>query len=168
MLTSDRGLTVDGPVVTGRFTLAEGDSAVLALHHRRAADQQIVPLDGRAVLRETIAAWQSWDRIHQGYQGPYREQVRRSALVLQALTYQPTGAVIAAATTSLPEEVGGAANWDYRFAWLRDGSFTLKALWVAACPDEARSSSTGSPRRWDRCGGRTTCRSCSALPVSVT
>ncbi|GAB3855078.1 hypothetical protein GCM10029963_49100 [Micromonospora andamanensis] len=70
VLTSDRDLTIDGPVVTGRFTLAEGDSAVLALHHRRAADQQIVPLDGRVALRDTIAAWQSWDRIHQGYQGP--------------------------------------------------------------------------------------------------
>ncbi|MBQ1050593.1 glycoside hydrolase family 15 protein [Micromonospora sp. C51] len=138
VLTCDRDLVIDGPVVTGRFTLAEGDSALLALHHRRAADQQIVPLDGRVALRDTIEAWQSWDRIHQGYQGPYREQVRRSALVLQALTYQPTGAVVAAATTSLPEEVGGASNWDYRFAWLRDGSFTLKALWVAACPDEAR------------------------------
>ncbi|GIJ24793.1 glucoamylase [Micromonospora lutea] len=138
VLTSDRGLTLEGPLVTGRLTLAEGDSAAFALHHRRADDPQIVPLDGRSALRETVAGWQSWDQIHQGYQGPYREQVRRSALVLQALTYQPTGAVVAAATTSLPEEIGGAANWDYRFAWLRDGSFTLKALWVAACPDEAR------------------------------
>jgi GH15 family glucan-1,4-alpha-glucosidase len=137
VLTSDRDLVIDGPLVTGRFTLAEGDSALLALHHRRAVDQQIVPLDGRVALRDTVEAWQSWDRIHQGYQGPYREQVRRSAMVLQALTYQPTGAVVAAATTSLPEEVGGVANWDYRFAWLRDGSFTLKALWVAACTHEA-------------------------------
>lgn len=136
-LTSDQELAIDGSLVTGRFTLAEGDSAVFALHHRRAADPLAAPLDGRAALRDTIAAWQSWDRIHQGYQGPYREQVRRSALVLQALTFQPTGAVIAAPTTSLPEEVGGEANWDYRFGWLRDGSFTIKALWVAACPDEA-------------------------------
>lgn len=136
-LTSDRDLTIDGSVVTGEFSLAEGESAVFALHHRRATDPPTVPLDGRAALRDTIAAWRSWDRMHQGYQGPYREQVRRSALVLQALTYQPTGAVIAAPTTSLPEEIGGEANWDYRFGWLRDGAFTLKALWVAACPDEA-------------------------------
>ena len=136
-LTTDRGLTVDGCLVIGRFTLTRGDSAVFALHHRRAVDAATAPLDGRAALRDTVAGWQSWDRIHRGYQGPYREQVRRSSLVLQALTFQPTGAVIAAATTSLPEEIGGGANWDYRFGWLRDGSFTLKALWVAACPDEA-------------------------------
>ncbi|SIR29020.1 glycoside hydrolase family 15 protein [Micromonospora avicenniae] len=137
ILTADRDLAVDGSLVTGRFTLEAGDSAVFALHHRRAADPPIVPLDGRAALRDTVVAWQSWDRIHHDYRGPYREQVRRSALVLQALTYQPTGAVVAAATTSLPEKVGGAANWDYRFGWLRDGSATLRALWVAACPDEA-------------------------------
>ncbi|MFC3499668.1 glycoside hydrolase family 15 protein [Micromonospora krabiensis] len=137
ILVADRDLDVDGSLVSGRLTLTEGDSAVFALHHRRAADPRTVPLDGRAALRDTIAAWQSWDRIHHDYQGPYREQVRRSALVLQAMTYQPTGAVVAAPTTSLPEEVGGAANWDYRFGWLRDGSATLRALWVAACPDEA-------------------------------
>ena len=137
MLTSDHELAIDGCLVTGHFTLNPGRDAVFALHHRRAADPPPALTDGRAALRDTVAGWQSWDRLHRGYQGPYREQVRRSALVLQALTYQPTGAVIAAPTTSLPEEVGGQANWDYRFAWLRDGSFTLNALWVAACPDEA-------------------------------
>lgn len=90
------------------------------------------------MLADTVAGWQSWSSLHQDYRGPYREQVLRSALVLQALTYRPTGAVIAAATTSLPELPGGDQNWDYRFAWLRDASFTLKALWVAACPHEGR------------------------------
>jgi GH15 family glucan-1,4-alpha-glucosidase len=63
--------------------------------------------------------------------------VHHSGRVLQALSYQPTGAVVAAVTTSLPEKIGGARNWDYRYSWVRDASFTLEALWVAACPDEA-------------------------------
>ncbi|MCA4134865.1 glycoside hydrolase family 15 protein, partial [Arthrobacter sp. M4] len=63
--------------------------------------------------------------------------VAASGRVLQALTFAPTGAIVAAATTSLPEEVGGSRNWDYRYTWIRDASMTLQALWVAACPDEA-------------------------------
>jgi GH15 family glucan-1,4-alpha-glucosidase len=63
--------------------------------------------------------------------------VHHSGRVLQALTFQPSGAIVAAATTSLPEGVGGMRNWDYRYSWVRDASFTMEALWVAACPDEA-------------------------------
>ncbi len=137
-LTGDRPLTIDQGRAVARFTLREGDSAVFTLQHRETADPVSAALDGRTALEDTLAGWQSWSAMHQGYQGPYRDQVMRSGLVLQALTYQPTGAVVAAATTSLPEEMGGSANWDYRFGWLRDGSFTLKALWVAACPDEGQ------------------------------
>ena len=88
------------------------------------------------LVEETIAGWTSWAADHDSYQGPERELVRRSALVLQGLTYQPSGGVIAAATTSLPEIIGGSANWDYRFVWLRDLSLTMRALWTAACPSE--------------------------------
>ncbi|HEU4396239.1 MAG TPA: glycoside hydrolase family 15 protein, partial [Actinomycetota bacterium] len=70
-------------------------------------------------------------------EGPWRELVHHSGRVLQALTFQPTGAIVAAATTSLPETVGGERNWDYRYTWVRDASLTMEALWVAACPDEA-------------------------------
>jgi alpha,alpha-trehalase len=65
------------------------------------------------------------------------ELVRHSGRVLQALTFAPTGAIVAAPTTSLPESVGGERNWDYRYTWVRDASLTMEALWVAACPDEA-------------------------------
>ncbi len=89
------------------------------------------------VLDGTIAVWRSWSELHQSYDGPWRDLVWLSGRVLQALTYRPSGAIVAAPTTSLPEGVGGERNWDYRYAWVRDASFTMEALWVAACPDEA-------------------------------
>lgn len=89
------------------------------------------------MLDATISAWRSWSALHQTYDGPYAELIRHSGRVLQALTYAPSGAVVAAPTTSLPESIGGERNWDYRFCWVRDASLTLEALWVAACPHEA-------------------------------
>ena len=84
-----------------------------------------------------MAGWRSWSALHQSYEGPWRELVHHSGRVLQALTFEPTGAIVAAATTSLPETVGGERNWDYRYTWVRDASLTMEALWVTACPDEA-------------------------------
>jgi len=91
---------------------------------------------GLATIEDTLEAWQSWSKLHDSYQGRFPEQVRRSALVLQGLTFQPSGAVVAAATTSLPERMGGDLNFDYRYAWLRDLSLTTRSLWIAACPSE--------------------------------
>ena len=84
-----------------------------------------------------MAGWRSWSAIHQTYEGPWRDLVHHSGRVLQALTFAPTGAIVAAPTTSLPETIGGERNWDYRYTWVRDASLTMEALWVAACPDEA-------------------------------
>jgi alpha,alpha-trehalase len=86
---------------------------------------------------DTVEAWRSWEAEHDVYDGPHRELVRHSARVLKGLSYRPTGAIVAAPTTSLPETVGGERNWDYRYSWIRDSSLTLEALYIGSCPDEA-------------------------------
>jgi GH15 family glucan-1,4-alpha-glucosidase len=119
--------------------MREGESRGYALRHSSGmrAPHAVRPLAVPEALEDTIAAWRSWAEIHDAYDGAYRAQVLRSALVIQALTFQPSGAVIAAPTTSLPEIPGGDSNWDYRFAWLRDASLVGQALWTASCSDEA-------------------------------
>ncbi len=122
-----------------RLMLRAGESRSFALQYQPAEGPEAGwgEAEIRRRLRETSRAWRSWSRLHQRYTGPWRELVRVSGRVLQGLTYQPTGAIVAAPTTSLPEAVGGGRNWDYRYTWIRDASLTLEALWVAACPDEA-------------------------------
>ncbi len=122
---------------TARFTVCNGETVDLRVAYARSAVHEPAPDAGDPDLDDTIAGWQSWARLHDGYAGRHRDEVRRSSLVLQGLTYQPTGAVVAAATTSLPEIIGDELNFDYRFAWLRDLSLTIRSLWIAACPDEA-------------------------------
>ena len=133
--------TVEQSSASGELHLREGESAGFALHHAQAGRDRPARVWSQAEisarLDDTVAAWESWSDLHQAYVGPWRDLVHHSGRVLQALSFQPTGAICAAATTSLPEVVGGARNWDYRYAWVRDASFTIEALWVAACPDEA-------------------------------
>jgi alpha,alpha-trehalase len=86
---------------------------------------------------DTAEAWRSWGDEHDIYQGEHKELVRLSSRVLKGLTYRPTGAIVAAPTTSLPETVGGERNWDYRYSWIRDSSLTIEALYIGACSDEA-------------------------------
>ncbi len=141
VISSPMELTVDQSSVSGQLHLRRGESAGFALHHakREETDKPRVWSQSEigARLDDTVSAWESWSELHQGYVGPWRDMVHHSGRVLQALSFAPTGAICAAATTSLPEVVGGARNWDYRYAWVRDASFTIEALWVAACPDEA-------------------------------
>ncbi|MGH3453739.1 MAG: glycoside hydrolase family 15 protein [Nocardioidaceae bacterium] len=133
-------LTIERDVVTARWTMLAEERVDLALHRSdlaRGEPRLRPPQEIAACLADTINSWTSWSDLHQNYEGPWRHLVHHSGRVLAALSYQPTGAIVAAATTSLPEEIGGERNWDYRFAWIRDASFTMEALWVAACPDEA-------------------------------
>ncbi len=120
------------------FRLRQGERAGFALHHSPGLSQDNFDLrDPASAIEDTVAGWRSWVTQHERYEGAYEQAVNRSSLVLQSLTYQPSGALVAAPTTSLPEILGGEANWDYRYCWLRDASLTLRALWVASCPDEA-------------------------------
>ena len=136
LLATGVQLELDGATARARILLAENEQATFAVHHGPPRSQ-FEPLEPADALEDTVAGWRSWVGEHAAYDGAYRDAVNRSALVLQALTYQPSGTVVAAPTTSLPEIMGGEANWDYRFAWLRDASLTLSALWIAACPHEA-------------------------------
>jgi alpha,alpha-trehalase len=153
-------LTIDESTVSGQLQLRQGETASFALHFLTAADPDAHTVASQAEittrLDDTVSAWESWSDLHQAYVGPWRDLVHHSGRVLQALSFAPTGAICAAATTSLPEVIGGGRNWDYRYAWVRDASFTIQALWVAACPDEANeffnyvtTSAAGSLDRGD-------------------
>lgn len=130
-------LVLEDRAIVGSVQLSAGETIELRLSYsptfgsatEHAAD---------ASLEDTLVGWESWTALHTGFDGDYPAQVRRSSLVLQGLTYAPSGAVVAAATTSLPETMGGELNFDYRYAWLRDFSLTMRSLWLAACPDEPR------------------------------
>ncbi|WP_205698161.1 glycoside hydrolase family 15 protein [Conexibacter sp. SYSU D00693] len=131
-------LDVDGAKATGRFTLRAGETAGFVVRRVPAIDADPpAPLDAAAVLASTVGTWRSWSAMHQEDGIPHAGQVAFAARVLQGLTHQPTGAVVAAGTTSLPELPGGDANWDYRYAWLRDSAFIARALLDATCADEA-------------------------------
>ena len=140
LLSTSVSFDVVGATATARFRLAAGQTALFALGHGQLGDPPRAPWTAAEIndrLDDTVEGWRSWSAIHQSYEGPWRELVHHSGRVLQALTFAPTGAIVAAPTTSLPETVGGERNWDYRYTWVRDASLTMEALWVAACPDEA-------------------------------
>jgi GH15 family glucan-1,4-alpha-glucosidase len=127
------------PAAHGRIRVAAGEEVLFSL---AAADRQPQVLPGRTDTEErldhTIAFWRRWSG-EKSYDGPWRDAVIRSALAIKLLVYAPSGAVTAAATASLPEDIGGVRNWDYRFAWLRDSSYALDALHGLECPGEAHA-----------------------------
>jgi len=133
-------LEADGTgALQGRLRLRAGERRWIALTYAEDPDrarEALAPVDCDEHLARTIEYWEQW-AAGCTYQGPYRAEVLRSALVLKLLTYEPTGAVVAAPTTSLPEAIGGERNWDYRYTWLRDASLILYGLMSIGFEDEA-------------------------------
>ena len=118
------------------FTVAEGQRIWFTLTYGRSFQPAPAPIDAEQALKDTEDFWIPWASKLQ-YEGKFRDRVERSLITLKALTFRPTGGIVAAATTSLPEWIGGARNWDYRFCWLRDTTFTLMALTSSGYSDEA-------------------------------
>ncbi len=128
----------EGLTSVAHFKVAKGNKVPFVLTWHPSHLPSPPPLEADEELRATEDWWRSWsDRCT--YRGPYRDAVVQSLVALKALTYAPTGGIVAAATTSLPEWPGGARNWDYRYGWLRDASFVLDALMMTGYADEARA-----------------------------
>lgn len=120
------------------FEVTAGQRLGMVLTHSVSHLPEPEPADPEAALEQTRAFWEDW-MSQCTYDGRWAPQVRRSLILLKALTFAPTGGIVAAATTSLPEEVGGVRNWDYRYCWLRDATFTLQALLGTGFTEEARA-----------------------------
>ena len=138
------GLVLDTPVDThgenlrtiASFEVAAGDVVPFVITWYPSHEGPPPAIDPLVALAETMAWWEDWSRLCT-YRGEWREAVMRSLVTLKALTYGPTGGIVAAVTTSLPECIGGVRNWDYRYCWLRDATFTLYALLGAGYRKEA-------------------------------
>ena len=129
----------DDQSIFGRFETEESGSTLIALCGSRQEPLVFPPRqDVEARLTATTAYWRDW-AANRAYDGPWRDEVIRSALALKLLFHAPSGAIAAAASASLPEEIGGERNWDYRFCWVRDSAFTLQALLQLGCPREAEA-----------------------------
>ena len=136
---------IAGPTMHGKdlstvadFEVAEGERVPFILTYSSSYGRDPDRVDAEEALRATEKWWGDW-ASRCTYEGPYREAVVRSLITLKALTYMPSGGIVAAPTTSLPEQIGGVRNWDYRICWVRDASFTLFALANAGYLDEAKA-----------------------------
>ncbi len=122
----------------GEFLISAGERVPFVLTWQASHLPRPRPVRPEEALKDTLGFWGDWIEQVQ-YDGEWRDAVVRSLIVLKALTYAPTGGIVAAATTSLPEAIGGNRNWDYRYCWLRDATMTLQALLYAGCHEEAKA-----------------------------
>ncbi|MFF1302405.1 glycoside hydrolase family 15 protein [Streptomyces sp. NPDC058307] len=139
-LTATVPLETEGPDARADFTLSEGESAVFALDQvgGEVTPRRCARTEAEEQFNSTVAYWRQWLSASK-YRGRWREMVHRSALTLKLLTYAPTGAIVAAPTTSLPEQLGGERNWDYRYVWVRDAAFAVYALLRLGFTSEAEA-----------------------------
>ena len=139
-LSSTQQLEADGGDVRAHFELSEGESAVFALDQicPGVEPRECAHVEAEEKLRATVEFWRAW-LGHSRYRGRWREMVNRSALLLKLLTYLPTGAIVAAPTTSLPERFGGERNWDYRYVWVRDAALSVYAMLRLGFASEAEA-----------------------------
>ncbi len=137
-LETELELQGEGFSTVADFTVTEGQEIPFTLTWRASHDTPPRPLIAERALSQTEFWWKKWAQ-RCTYQGPWREAVIRSLITLKALTYAPTGGIVAAPTTSLPELLGGVRNWDYRYCWIRDATFTLYALMKAGYHSEAKA-----------------------------
>ncbi len=154
-LETDTPLRVRDGAACADFELSAGESATFVLEHVPGAYEPHghSPEQTRELFESTVAYWRRW-LSQSRYTGRWREMVHRSALTLKLLTYQPTGAIVAAATTSLPELIGGERNWDYRYTWIRDAAFSLYALLRLGFGEEAQAFMGWLTERFRDCDTR--------------
>jgi GH15 family glucan-1,4-alpha-glucosidase len=133
-------LSGDGSGIQAKLSLQRGDVVQFSFSYSEESPSVLPALGGTAcaAIDRSVRWWQQW-AAKSSYQGPYRDAVVRSALVLKLLAYAPSGAIVAAVTTSLPERIGASLNWDYRYCWLRDASLTIRALLGLGYVEEAES-----------------------------
>jgi GH15 family glucan-1,4-alpha-glucosidase len=136
-LRTDVGLGIEGNAVRAHHTLAPGERMFCALSWAEGLAGPEDADEADALLASTTRFWRDWLRRARFVDHPWRPAIQRSALAIKGLTYMPTGATVAALTTSLPETPGGERNWDYRYTWMRDATFTLQALHFLALDTEA-------------------------------
>jgi GH15 family glucan-1,4-alpha-glucosidase len=128
----------EGLKTVADFTVTEGQRLPFVLTWHPSYEAMPSPIDPEQAIAQTTDWWREWSGCCT-YTGPWQEAVIRSLITLKALTYMPTGGIVAAATTSLPEKIGGTRNWDYRYCWLRDATFTLYTLITTGYVEEARA-----------------------------